>query len=173
VSIHLDDISPGELSPESKLTCCISIDIPRRKESDVPHSVPQNVISAEASQRVVAACQAKAEELGLSMSIAVCDPGGALKAFVRMDGCPLLPARISQQKAWTAVSFGISTSEWWNFIKDDPPLLHGIPQQQDVIIFGGGLPILDGDLLVGGLGVSGGHYNEDHEVAQAGIEALT
>ena len=71
--------------------------------------------------------------------------------------------------AWTAISFGMATHEWHDFIKDDPPLLHGIVHQEDLIVFGGGYPIKEGDELIGGIGVSGGHYTQDQEVAEAAL----
>jgi uncharacterized protein GlcG (DUF336 family) len=41
-----------------------------------------------------------------------------------------------------------------------------------LILFGGGYPITVGEAVVGGIGVSGGHYSQDMEVAQAGLSAL-
>jgi uncharacterized protein GlcG (DUF336 family) len=38
--------------------------------------------------------------------------------------------------------------------------------------FGGGYPIKVGDAVVGAIGVSGGHYSQDMEVAQAGLTAV-
>ena len=41
-----------------------------------------------------------------------------------------------------------------------------------IVIFAGGVPLKRGDQVVGGVGVSGGHYSQDMEVARAGVEAL-
>ena len=38
--------------------------------------------------------------------------------------------------------------------------------------FGGGFPIIDGDRIIGAIGVSGGSVAEDESVAQAGLAAL-
>jgi uncharacterized protein GlcG (DUF336 family) len=67
-----------------------------------------------------------------------------------------------------AVSFGISTDGWFDFIKNDPPLLTGSSRTPRLIVFGGGYPLKVGDAVVGGAGVSGGHYEQDMVVAQAG-----
>jgi len=40
------------------------------------------------------------------------------------------------------------------------------------VIFGGGYPIKVGDRIVGGIGVSGGHYTQDMAVARAALSAL-
>jgi uncharacterized protein GlcG (DUF336 family) len=42
-----------------------------------------------------------------------------------------------------------------------------------LVVFGGGYPIVVEDALVGAVGVSGGHYSEDMQVAEAGLGALT
>ena len=130
-------------------------------------------ITTEAAERIILAAEAKATEMGKSMCIAVCDEDGTLKAFRRMDGAPLLSVQIAQDKAYTAISFGgLATHEWYDFIKGDPPLLHGIIKTERLGVFGGGYAIKADGAVVGGIGVSGGHYSEDMEIAQAGLAAL-
>src|SRR5512143_3715430 len=132
----------------------------------------KSTITIEAAQRMIAAAEVKAIEMKVPMCIAVCDSDGTLKAFSRMDGAALLSVQIAQDKAYTAISFGMATHEWFEFVKDDPPLLHGIIKSDRLIVFGGGFPIKTADGIVGGIGVSGGHYTQDMEVAQAGLAAL-
>ena len=130
-------------------------------------------ITLETAERIIKAAEAKAQEMGKSMVIAVCDEDGLLKAFRRMDGAALLSIQIAQDKAYTAISFGgLSTDGWYDFIKNDPPLLHGIVKTDRLIVFGGGYAIKTEEGIIGGIGVSGGHYSEDMKVAQAGLEAL-
>lgn len=130
-------------------------------------------ISSDLAHRVVAAAEAKAKEMGHPFVIAVCDESGVLKALSRMDGGALLSVQIAQDKAYTAVGFGLSTDGWHDFIKNDPPLALGAVGGIDrLVVFGGGYPIKIGDAVVGGIGVSGGHYTQDMEVAKAGLAVL-
>ena len=130
-------------------------------------------VSSELAHRIIAGAEAKATEIGVPMVIAVCDESGVLKAFSRMDGAALLSVQVAQDKAYTAVGFGMPTDAWHPFIKDDPPLADGAVGGIDrLIIFGGGFPIQLGGAVVGAIGVSGGHYSQDMEVAQAGLAAL-
>ena len=129
-------------------------------------------ITAAAAQRIIAAAELKAIEMGIPMCISVVDGDGTLKAFTRMDGAALLSVQIAQDKAYTAISWGMATHEWFDFVKDDPPLLHGIIKTDRLIVFGGGYPIKTDAGIIGGIGVSGGHYTHDMEVAQAGLAAL-
>lgn len=130
-------------------------------------------ITQEASDRLIEAATSKALEIGVPMVISVVDEAGSLKAFRRMDGAPLLSVELATNKAYTAVSFGIPTHGWFDFIKNDPPLLHGIVHTPRLVVFGGGFPISDQDQVIGGIGVSGGHYDQDMVVAEAALAAFS
>jgi uncharacterized protein GlcG (DUF336 family) len=139
----------------------------------VAQTFPKASITTEAAREAIAAAEAKAGEIGTPMVIAIVDDGGALKAFSRMDGAALLSVQVAQDKAYTAVGFGMPTHGWHDFIKDDPPLADGAPPGIDrLVIFGGGYPIQVDGQVVGAIGVSGGHYSEDQQVAEAGLQAL-
>ncbi|MGV9711027.1 GlcG/HbpS family heme-binding protein [Gordonia sp. NPDC003424] len=136
------------------------------------NTITHQSLTAQAVTELIQAAVAAASEHGKPMSIAVTDTAGNLQGFLRMDGAPLLSLQLAQDKAWTASSFGISTDQWHEFIKSDPPLAAGIPTVPRLVTFGGGYPIhIDGD-LVGALGISGGHYTDDMTVAEAAIKAL-
>lgn len=130
-------------------------------------------VNTDSAHRMIAAAEAKAREIGVPMVIAVCDESGVLKAFSRMDGAALLSVQVAQDKAYTAVGFGMPTEGWHDFIKEDPPLAAGAVGGIDrLVIFGGGYPTKAGDQVVGAIGASGGHYTQDMEVAKAGLAVL-
>jgi uncharacterized protein GlcG (DUF336 family) len=129
-------------------------------------------IDAGMAEKAVAAAAKKAADLKLKMCIAVADEAGDLKAFARMDGAPKLSIQISQDKAYTAASYSMPTHSWFEFIKNDPPLLHGITHTPRLVVFGGGFPIMLKGEMVGAIGLSGGHYSQDMECARAALEAI-
>ena len=129
-------------------------------------------IDAGTAEKAVEAAAKKAVELKLKMCIAVADEAGDLKAFARMDGAPKLSIQISQDKAYTAASFSMPTHSWFECIKNDPPLLHGITHPPRLVVFGGGFPIMLNGEMVGAIGLSGGHYSQDMECARAALEAI-
>ena len=129
-------------------------------------------ISADGAQQVVEGAVAKAEELGVPMVIAVVDESAQLKAYLRMDGSLLASVNVSQSKAVTAVGFGLATHQWYSAIEDDPPLLHGVTAIPNFMMIGGGIPLVSDGAIVGAIGVSGGSYQQDTEVAQAGAAVL-
>jgi len=130
-------------------------------------------ITSDLAHRMIAAAEAKANEMGHPFVIAVVDESGVLKAFSRMDGAALLSVQIAQDKAYTAIGFGLPTDGWYAFIKHDPPLALGAPAEIDrLVTFGGGYPISIDGKVTGGIGVSGGHYTQDMVVARAGLSAV-
>jgi uncharacterized protein GlcG (DUF336 family) len=139
----------------------------------VAETFQKRSVSADLARRMITAAEEKAHQLAVAMNIAVVDESGVLKAFSRMDGAALLSVQIAQDKAYTAVGFGMPTHGWFDFIKDDPPLAAGAPSGIDrLVIFGGGYPIAIDGAVVGAIGVSGGHYSQDQEVAEAGLAVL-
>ena len=76
-------------------------------------------VTAELARAMIEAAERKAGEMGHPFVIAVVDDSGVLKAFSRMDGAALLSVQIAQDKAYTAVGFGLSTDAWHDFVKDD------------------------------------------------------
>ena len=135
-------------------------------------SFVKHSIDTATAERAIAAAVEKARELQLAMSVAVMDEAGDLKAFHRMEGAGKLTIEIAQNKAYTSASFGMPTHSWWDLIKDDGPLLHGITHTPRLVVFGGGFPIMEDGLLIGAIGLSGGHYSQDMECGRAALEAI-
>jgi uncharacterized protein GlcG (DUF336 family) len=139
----------------------------------MPNVFAKHSISSAAARQAIIAAEQKALELGTPMVIAIVDESGVLKSLSRMDGAALLSVQIAQDKAYTAAGFGLSTDQWHDFIKNDPPLAAGATAGiSRLVIFGGGYPIKVDDRIVGAIGVSGGHYSQDMQVAQAGLASL-
>jgi uncharacterized protein GlcG (DUF336 family) len=135
--------------------------------------VKKDSISSELAQNMVNAALAKARQLGVTENVAILDDGGNLKAFARMDGASVPTIEIAQRKAYTAL-FGVSTQDFFNFIRGDPSLLAGIPALPRVAAWGGGFPIqVDGE-IVGAIGVSGAPKVEnDVDCARAALALVT
>lgn len=129
-------------------------------------------ITLELAEAMLDQAVKTANELGVAVNIAITDEAGQLKAFLRMDGAPLLSVGIAQRKAYSAAAFRIPTGKWYDMIKDHPSLLHGIPHTPDLIIFGGGFPIEVEGEVIGAIGVSGGSEEEDERIGLAALEIL-
>lgn len=130
------------------------------------------VLTSEIAREIINKAEEKAKELGVKVCIAVVDDGGNLIEFRRMTGAPILSIGIAQNKAYTAIAFGLPTGKWYELIKDEPALLHGIVHTPRLVIFAGGVPIKIDGQIVGGIGVSGATSKQDEEIAVAGISVV-
>ena len=124
---------------------------------------------AEAN-RVVDATIKKAEELNIKVNVAVCDAGGRLMAFSRMDGAIWAGAYGSQGKAVASAGFGRASG----LLNADAAIVRGISAHEGghMIPSKGAVPIVRGGVVEGACGVGGGTAEEDEECAQTGVNAL-
>ena len=136
------------------------------------HSHSLRHIDTPAAQAAVAAAVAHAEALGLRINVAVTDASGTLMAFLRMPRAFLHSIDIAIDKAYTAASFGFPTSQWAGALEGDELLRIGLNQRPRLVLFGGGLPIVEQGERIGGIGVSGGSAEQDEACAHAGLKAL-
>ncbi len=134
--------------------------------------IDARTIGFAAANRALDAAVREAATLEVSVAVAVADRAGNPVVYSRMDGAPLLSGQIAQDKAYTVAAFGLPTHEWFEMIKDEPPLLHGIVKTERLIVFGGGVPILVDGQLVGAVGVSGGTAEQDRRIAEAAADVI-
>ncbi|MFJ8140963.1 heme-binding protein [Streptomyces sp. NPDC096013] len=130
-------------------------------------------VSLEDARRVVAAGEAKADEIGSPSNIAVVDVGGNLVAHIRMDEAWIGSVDISISKAFTSRAFDISTADLAaNAGPGDQFFGINASNNGRVMIFAGGVPLRQGDRIVGAVGVSGGSGEQDQTVAEAAAKAF-
>ena len=131
-------------------------------------------ITLDQAEAAIKAAKAKALEINTLMNIAVVDAGANLVAFVRMDGAWLGSADISQKKARTARYFDMPTGELGKLSQPGGPLFNIEHANGGLITFPGGLPIKNSaGEVIGAIGVSGSTVDNDHTVAQAGVDAIS
>ena len=122
---------------------------------------------------MLAAGEAKAEQIGIPYNIAVVDAGGHLLAFSRQDGALIGSIDLAIHKAFTACACDISTGDLAELAQPGKPL-YGIQGSNDgkIVIFGGGLPIRYKGVVIGAIGTSAGTVEQDIQVAEAGVGAI-
>ncbi len=135
-------------------------------------TLPGDITLAQA-QKILAAALKKAEEIKVPMNIAIVDAGGNLKAFYRQEEAFIGSIDISIKKAVTARYFNMTTRALGKASQVGEPL-YGIEVSNDgLVIFAGGVPLVDANnVIVGAIGVSGGTVDEDETVAMAGAAAI-
>jgi uncharacterized protein GlcG (DUF336 family) len=129
-------------------------------------------LNLAATNRIMAAAIAQAEELNIKVSVAVVDAGGRLLGLQRMDGAIWASAYGCQGKAVASAAFGQPSGAMQ--ARAEAPTPSGIRQRSgSEMIFGqGAVPITSDGEVVGACGVGGGTSEEDEQCAAAGAAAL-
>ena len=129
-------------------------------------------ITLAEANRIVEGAVAYALENNIKVNVAVCDAGGRLVAFNRMDGAIWAGVYGSQGKAVASAAFGRTSAAIQE--RADTPIIrgilaaeggHGIPSQ-------GAVPIVRNGVVEGAVGVGGGTSQEDEDCASAGAAKL-
>ncbi len=130
------------------------------------------VLTLEEANRIAQGAMAKAEELNIKINVAVCDAGGRLMAFQRMDDAKWAGVYGSQGKAIASAGFGRPSGELTE--RADHPTYRGIVAGEGghMIMGQGAVPIIRKGVVEGACGVGGGTPQEDEDCARAGIEQL-
>ncbi len=129
-------------------------------------------VTLEEAKRACDAAVAKAQELGIKVSVSVVDSGTILVATNKMDGALIIGVEGSRGKAVASVIFGQPSGELEaRFAR--PTMQALILQYGGKFIMGqGALPITRDGEIVGACGVGGGTSQEDEDCARAGIDAI-
>jgi len=130
-------------------------------------------LTLDDARQMLDAAERTAMRIGIAYNIAVVDAGGHLIAFARQDGALIGSIDLAIHKATTARIFS-KTTELLSHLAQPGAALFGIGQSNagQVVIFGGGIPVVVDDEIVGAVGTSAGSVEQDIEVAQAAIDAL-
>jgi glc operon protein GlcG len=130
-------------------------------------------LTLEEANRVVQGALAKAKQLNIKVSAAVCDSGGRLVAFGRMDNAIWASVYGSQGKAIASAAFGRTSGEMQ--ARADQPTPRGIAAAEGghMIMGQGAVPIIRNGVVEGACGVGGGTSQEDEDCARAGVELLS
>lgn len=106
---------------------------------------------------------------GFRVTATVVDRSGQIKAVVRDDGTGPHTLESSLRKAFTSLSFRISSADFARLVATNPAAAN-LKDLTGVLAVGGGLPIRDGEEVIGAIGVGGAPgADRDEACAQAGI----
>ena len=129
------------------------------------------MIALEKAQALIAAGIEEAGRQDLKLAFAVVDAAGHQVASARMDGAPWIAPEVALGKAWTAAAYGLPSAAQGEKMKD----LHAFSASISAATGGrytpqiGGLPVTDGDTVIGAMGASGGTGQQDEDVVRAAL----
>lgn len=132
----------------------------------------QGRITLDSAKRLIEKIEQEALRRNKPSVIAVCSPDGNPVAVHVMDGSFLISFDMAVKKAYTSVAVKMSTMEL-SRLTQPGQTFYGLGKMSDnIVIFGGGVPLKVGDTIIGGLGISGGTGEEDNSLAEYGLQVL-
>jgi glc operon protein GlcG len=141
--------------------------IATRGDAAMADVVPTHRLTHEASQKMLTAGVAKANELGCKVSLAVVDQSCRLIAFLMMDGARHFSIITTQRKAVTSASQRQPTG----YAPEENALSMAV-RMGDFTNVPGGFPIeVDGE-VIGAVAAGGAKIEQDVEVAKAALAVL-
>lgn len=134
----------------------------------------RKTVSLALANRLADAAVASCRTIGKEAVVAVVDRGGNLVALQRGDDIGPHNTLAAQRKAFTALSTKTSTAALAERAAIDPTS-HNLLTIPELLLLGGGMPLLVNGEVVGGIGVagSGGAANDERCATQAIEQALT
>ena len=134
--------------------------------SDLPS---KKFLDLTAIKTMVAASEAKAKELNVSVTICVVDESGNLLFLEKGESASLKTIQFAQKKARHAAFYGSPSKDGADTIKKGSTEALAFPE---FFPNQGGLPIKVDNQILGGISASGAKSEIDEQIAQAGIDAL-
>lgn len=127
----------------------------------------------ETAKQLAQLVEERALNMNVPITISVIDIHGNLVLKHRMEGAPLISIEMSERKAYTSALTVKPTKEITPLAQPG----HDMHTITDVaggrfVAFGGGVPLFEGDEVVGGVGVSGGTTEEDLEIVEGALADL-
>src|SRR5437867_12934244 len=126
-------------------------------------------LNLAAIKTMVAAAEAKAQELHVEVTICIVDESGNLLFLQKADGAGLNTIQFAQKKARHAALYGRPSKTAADQLKAGSMQVLVFP---DAFPNQGGVPIKVDGQTIGGVACSGAASEVDEAIAQAGIDAL-
>jgi len=134
----------------------------------LPYGPP---LTLRQAKKMMAAAEAEAVRNRWPVAIVIVDSAADIVLLTKLDNTQHSSAAIATGKALTAVNFRRPTKAFQDGISAGGEGLRFLAVP-GVTPLEGGFPIVVGNKIVGGIGVSGVMSHQDAQVAQAGIAAL-
>lgn len=142
-------------------------------ENSTPMPRRARVLTYAEARVILEAGLAAATSISVPASIAVLDASREIVAFARQDHAPTLTGEVAIAKAFTAFALRQKSADLEAAAGVNGPFfqLHHATTRT-LATFGGGLPLFDGDDIIGAIGASGGTTEEDLTIADAAFAAF-
>lgn len=139
----------------------------------VERGILKSIMSLDVAVRLIEAVEKKAKEMEVRVVIAVSDASGRPVAVHCMDGAFYGSFDVALNKTYTSTAFQMSTAKLAGLCQPGSDF-YGLQFSNNgqVMILGGGEPLMAGDTMIGAIGVSGASAGDDAALAAYGSAVL-
>lgn len=122
--------------------------------------------------RMIQAALRAADQLNIGITISIVDLGGHLIALRRTENSSFFGIDVSKKKAVTASQLRLPTHVLADLGQKIPDLQKAFDKDVNILTIAGGFPITIDGVLVGGLGISGGDFQQDKSIGEQALQAI-
>ena len=136
----------------------------------------KKTLTSKGVRMMMDAALARAAEFGIPVAVAIVDDGGHLLMLERMEGGRFHTVNSATTKAVTAASNKRPTTTK-GAQGQELDVIHALglalaAGPKNWTAMEGGYPVMVENECIGGIGVSGGDWKQDEEIAQAALKAV-
>ncbi|MBA3923626.1 MAG: heme-binding protein [Nostocaceae cyanobacterium] len=128
--------------------------------------MPQELIDT-----LIQAALEEAQRQQIPITVSIVDSGGHLRALMRMEECSYFAIDMSRKKAVSSSQLKQPTHMISEIAQKIPIIQASFNTNPEIVLLAGGLPILFQGKVVGGIGISGGNFNQDRDIAEKALLA--
>lgn len=129
-------------------------------------------LTFEIAQTIVTEAVRAGTGEGLGVAVVVVDRGGRVVASGRAEQAGYINLAVAERKAVASANFGAPTLGVLEMVRGDPALFASVIGDGALSILPGGVPITIEGQPVGAVGIAGGHYSQDHAIAETVVGRL-
>jgi uncharacterized protein GlcG (DUF336 family) len=125
-------------------------------------------------QKICRNIVAEAVDQGLDVSVHAVDMDGRTVVALRDDRGHFAAMSPARGKALASLMLRMPTNGAVPMMQSpDPVLVRAMSSVPDILVVPGGMPIYMNGEMIGAVGVSGGHYRDDHNICEKVVLAAT
>lgn len=113
-----------------------------------------------------------ADKLSIGITVYIVDLGGHLLALCRMENSCFLGIEVSQKKAVTASQRKMPNHVLADIGRQVPDLQRAFDKDVHILTISGGYAVVIDGIFVGGIGISGGDFQQDKWIGEQALQAI-
>lgn len=123
-------------------------------------------------EAVLVAARQEAQRQQLPITVTIVDTGGHVRALVRDEGCSYFALESSRLKAVTASQLRLPSHVVGELGQKFPVLQASFSTNPAISGLPGGFPLVWQNVVMGGIGIAGGNFEQDQAIGAACVAAV-